>query len=779
MQKKRILSILAAAAILTAAVFPAYADQAVVKQAVVVQQGSSGTGVDESSVKISRTVAKNTAVKFLKDYFDIEITDKYETNMELREDYPVYGFLQGNRQTVWELNFQRNDNVSSSGASVCVDANSGKVVSVRNFQYSFRSEEPPKVAAITQEQARKAAESFLKKVNPEESAKLQLDEKTSSYGYGGGMSAQYPFNFIRVENGLKFYNNGAAIEVDGTTGKVTSYTFSWSDDASFPEKGSAMDPARALELMTNAAEMKLFYIPYFDNRNYAELPGAVKLVYGIGFPDGSLLDAVDGKMLQENAGIGKTLKVKDLTESEKRQLEQKWKAVPQLDREMDDTAAAELIKARIEELFGKDYEVNSIRYEENSSSWGAMGKNVWTAQFSKKDSNTPYNQDSGTIAVDAATGQLIWVSKYNFIGMQDTSEFTPKLTWEEAYGKAVDLAAAYFPDKVRNINTRQRYIKQYSYVNGKKMPERTYYFNFPRMENNVPYQNDGISVEFDIKTGKVTSLRCSWSDKLKFPGVQGILDKEAAKQAYFKLFVPELVYGLVDKSGDPEKPEMEVKLVYRLAPQSLYSTSGYMDAFTGKALDFTGRELDEEVESFKQAIKGHWAEKELQILSYQGIIDVHGFQPDKGVTKMEAAKILVNAKGYQPYLIRDTDGLKFNDIAKDSENYKYLQLAVEYGIIDNTPGDFKGDEIITREDMAELLVRLLQYNKIAKLQGIFSPPFKDAGEISPDKYGYVAVGKGLGILNGSDGNFRPRDQVTAAEFAVAVYNALGTLKNPE
>ena len=59
-----------------------------------------------------------------------------------------------------------------------------------------------------------------------------------------------------------------------------------------------------------------------------------------------------------------------------------------------------------------------------------------------------------------------------------------------------------------------------------------------------------------------------------------------------------------------------------------------------------------------------------------------------------------------------TADLKFSNIAKSDANYKYLQMAVSYGIMENSDGEFIGDKLVTREELAKTLVKFTNYSKL-------------------------------------------------------------------
>jgi hypothetical protein len=201
-----------------------------------------------------------------------------------------------------------------------------------------------------------------------------------------------------------------------------------------------------------------------------------------------------------------------------------------------------------------------------------------------------------------------------------------------------------------------------------------------------------------------------------------------------------------------------------------------VDALTGEKVGYNGEIISNKEGSLKERVKGHWAEKEINILANQGIIDMNQFDMDREITLMEAIKIMVNAKGYDAYRLRGAEELKFGAYKPEDSEYKYLQMAVNYGIIENKTMTFDGGKKVSREEMAELLIKLLRYDKLAKSKGIYTLPYDDRGEVSPERFGAVALCTGLEIMGGRDGKIRPKDNATMIEMAVAVYKALENIQ---
>lgn len=760
--------------VLTGQIVPAYAaDVKATVQSAAVSSDSSLSNKDEENVKISRASAKEIAAKFLKEFCDIDVSEKnYEVRASLNQNYNSFSYNLQTQSKVWEFYFSYQDGVKSYNITISVNSDTGNVTRFDNYEYNQRGEELPKVAVINEEQANKIASEFIEKAYPGRLSQLiPENNEINKYVYMNSNTPQYLFRYSRIINGLKFVTDGILIGVDGSTGKVSSLGCNWNDNYTFPDADAKVNSEEAYKALFTEAEMKLNYVNVYNRKNYNQTP-SIRLVYIADFKNGNLLDANTGLFTKSQYVREPVLQKIDLSTSEKEGFYKRWRKFSESTQEIDEKKAYEIADEMLNKIFGQKYKLDSINF--NDSSNGSMNRKTWSIQFTDNEANSYYGSPTGNITIDATTGQLVNVDLYNNYHLQDNTPFTAKLTWEEAYKKAIDVIAEYYPDKVKDIETQQQYIKAKYIINGKEMPEQYYSFNFTRQVNGIPYLNNSINIGFDIKTGQIKSIRCNWNDNISFPDNQKALSADNAKKEYFNVFSPELVYTLVNKNNDADKPEFEVKLVYILKTDG-YPISQYIDAYTGKLFNPL-EDTDNNIEEFKKIIKGHWGEKELGILAYQGIIDFTTFNPDKEITRLEAIKILVNAKALNVYYGRNYDDLKFTNIDKENKNYKYLQMAVSYGLIENTKGEFKGDDKITREEMAELLVKLFKYEMLAKSKNIFDLDYKDENEINPDLYGYVAVCTGLNFFVGDNGNFRPKDNTTMAEFAITVYKALDMMK---
>ncbi|MFZ5985567.1 MAG: YcdB/YcdC domain-containing protein [Bacillota bacterium] len=782
MIQKKLLSLLAAATFILGTAAPGFASEVKVEKVansstVVVQpkmnnSHSSGSesipdsSLDEKNAKITKEEARKIAFDILKKCFDLDVDEKkFEIRVQFRQDYVP------NRSYIWEIDFHKNTNQKSVNIAISIDAQTGDIARISNYSHNFTQSEPV-LASITKEQARQLAEAFIKKVNAKAFEKAEYVEMDKTFYKSMGYNVpHYEFAYVQKINDIPFATNVISVQVDGRSSSVTSYYCNWDNNVEFPSPEGAISKEEAIENLKSQSNMKLQYIPVRNRSNTDGKTESVRLVYTPDFTSGSVIDALSGEVLNYAGETKEESIVKELTKEQKEQLVKNIKPVEKSSGEIDSKKAEKIINSIANDLLNGEYEIQLLEYRENEFYGAGREKSVWSAQVMEK--GDPLNfQNGGNITIDAATGELFSISRHYEPKLPEEGLY-PVLTWEQAYDKVMEVIAKYYPDKLDNINTKQQYQKVESYYNGVKMPEVRYYFNFHRTVEGIEYNDNRISIEIDLTTGSVNYISCAWDEQMEFPKAEGNISKEAALEKFFNSNSFNLMYTKFNENKDKE----EVKLVYSLTSPMTYSPISFIDAFTGNEIMYDGNEVVEESNGFEEKIKGHWAEKPLSILAYQNIIDASSLNDlDKKLTRLEFLKMIVNAKGNMVYSDREAIDLKFTNITRDDKDYNYFQLAVRYGFIENTEKEFDKEEKITREEAAEMLVKLLGYDSIATAKGIFTLPFEDADEVDKSKIGYVAVGKGLGIFEGSNGKFRPKDNITLAEAAAAIYKALN--KNP-
>ncbi|WP_432408484.1 YcdB/YcdC domain-containing protein [Wukongibacter sp. M2B1] len=769
MHRRKSIALVISLMLVLSMIVPAFAavDTVVEEKAVkVVESVNADMEQKKKEAKISKDQAIEIAKRTLKEYLNYEIDEKnFESRIEFREDYSDI------KEYVWSIDWYMHNEKKNVNIDVRINANDGKVRTIGKHEYNSDDAEPT-IAQITRDEAQVIADEFVKRVNPKEYKEVELEDYEVPIIYRG--STEYSFVYIRQVNGVPFSRNSIRVEVDGKNSEVIGYSYSWDNDIEFMDLEGVIDKKKAEQVLRDNVDMDLKYMSNRNAYDYNdERVKEIKLVYNPKFKNGYFVDAKEGAILDYSGRSVKEEKVKDITDERKEEIFKNAKKVTKQVKEISQERANEVIEKYIEDIYGEGYGIESLRYVENDEYWETNGKKAWSARFEKGDGFR--RSYGGKISVNALTEELISVQSYYDIEEEIEEGFKPIITWEQGYDKAIEAIAKYFPNKIKDIDTEVKYTKSTHYYNGKEMPETMYYYHFPRKVNGVNYSDDYISIEVDTKEGNLREVRSQWNTEANFPETKGVIGGEKAEEIYFEESKPKLVYMMMNKNDDYRNPEWEVKLVYNISND--YFTSGSIDAFTGKLLNYYGEEVSRKNDKFKEIIKGHDAEKELSILVTQGIINPDGFELEKEITMDEAIKMLVDAKGYRPYMVRNAEALKFSNVAIDDENYKYLQMSVEYGILENKEIKYKGDTKVTREDLAEMIVKLLGYEKLAKIEGIFKVSYKDKKKISDEKIGYVAICEGLKIMKDNNGKFEPAKNVTMVDMAIAIYNALGNLRN--
>jgi hypothetical protein len=774
MKSKKILSIAIAAAVVfntTATVFATSEDRTKLMEAAGESQVALNP-VIEQQAKITKDEAKKIAKTKLKEYLDQDLDEsKFQVRIDFRPSY-----YNQKDDYVWEINWNANQALKSTNFRVSLNANTGKVISIGRSVYS-QFEPQPTVPSITQEKAKEVAETFMNKVFTNELPELKLiDDSMTRYMNGGYQPVNYSFNYQRYKNNVLLEGDFVRVEVDGINGIVMNFDSKLSENVELPSAEGILSKDKAEQILKNQTELSLMYLPYRSKYEY-ESPQSniIKLVYNIGEKVYSMLDAKTGTIMNNAGSTDLPIETKNLTAEERAEWIKKAGELKAGTVEIDSTRAEQVIIDKLKELYGEAFKVEYLSYEENKENYELGGRKAWRANFYKEVDGKRL-EEGGSISIDALTEGIISVYKYDG-GYRYDEEFTPKLTWSEAYNKAIEAIAKYFPDKIKDVNTEQRNTIYKQIVNGKQIPQREYYFNFQRTANGIIYRNDSLNVTFDAKTGNLREIRSMWTDKIKFPSANGTMSTEEAKNILFEKYKPELTYALIQTPESSGKFSTEYKLVYRLKPVNVIYSGEYIDAFNGKLVNYDGQEVVEQSSEFFNKIKGHKFEKELTILAFQGIVNTNNFELDKPVTSLDFIRMLVDAKGYRPYLLKEAASLKYSNVAADNANYSYLQMGVFYGILENKEGEFDFNQNVTREAMAKTLVKMLGYDNLAKDTDIFVLPVSDSNEVKSDQIGYIAIAKALKILEVENNKIRSAEDTTMVELAMAIYRILGNLRS--
>ncbi len=175
----------------------------------------------------------------------------------------------------------------------------------------------------------------------------------------------------------------------------------------------------------------------------------------------------------------------------------------------------------------------------------------------------------------------------------------------------------------------------------------------------------------------------------------------------------------------------------------------------------------------------HWAKTTVALLAAKNIIDSsYGtvFKPELKITRAEFAVMLSRGLG----LLGDrVTAQQFRDVQPSTQTGDYIGAAAKAGIITgNTDGTFRPNDNITREQLAIMIIRAMEYTKNPiTLSGSTSSAlsaFKDRGKIQNASAEFVAKAVQEGIILGmTTTEFQPQGNATRAQAAVMLQRMLG------
>ncbi|WP_164985011.1 YcdB/YcdC domain-containing protein [Ammoniphilus sp. CFH 90114] len=740
-QKKGFPILLASTLMFTSGVLPSYAqDVATTKPA------PAPVAVQDSKAMASAKISKDQALEIAKQ--TIPIPDGFtQRNIEFQSNW------WGNQTAAWIVYWDKQTPPNYGHIHIVIDANDGHVLQVEMYNgENTKSTYPPKVD-ITK--AKDIAMEYIQKNFPDKAKEIVYDdryEQAAKPPLNGHV--EYPITYKRQVNGIPFENNEIRINVNGD-GKVVNIGYRWDDAIQFPSFDKLITKEQALKVYQEkvnlavkqlslwgpgvARTMKLGYMP--DNTSYYYEPIYIR--------------ATDGSQVTLWGDEVKTGDVGRVVLSDKKLGELNHGKVTQ-------EKAMEILKAHFE--LPKDENMIRASFREQ---WGETQTSVW--EFNWEIRNEGMMNSWAMAAVDAKTGRILNYSNERHVIMEKEGvqqDQKTKITKEQAEKKAIELMKALHPDIAHQL-----YLMKMP-----RMPHEEVYngrfqsFTFMREVNGISLEHGGIHVNVDMMTGEVGNYWFNADNLLISENKKKVMSPGEALEAYVARLDMPLVYVLPNEKPSlvpgAVKRNLEAMLVYQPRVKE-FGEPVYLDAETGK---WTHRETGQlVVESGSVTdIRGHRAEKELQLLLRYNVFDVENKQikPDEEISRGEMIKMLVllENNGYKVWY-DEARSSTFKDVQKSSPYFAYIENAVERNWIDRNQENFKPDEKINREEMATMIIRALGFEHLAKIDNLFINDLQDADSIKA--VGAAILISKLGIMETQEGKFIPQGTVTRADAAVA------------
>lgn len=748
----------------------------------------NGAAVDTNTA-IKRDQAVELARKLAQVPQDYEVS-----NVSLQTAGPI-----NNSGAVWSINFNKQVKDSYFGSYyVNVNAETGELSSMN--AYTNNADNPPVYPPETDlKEAKTVAEDFIRSLYPGKldetryNTVIEDNFKTPLMG-----DVRYSFRYDRVVQGVLYPTNGFSVEVNGT-GKVVNFTYLWDKTNDFPAPSGVISQEKAEELWKkNSKLMASYFRPYNKNDASTKLSIAYRL-------SPVQLNALTGEVDKGYAPVsnsdGKPIAAAPLG------------AAPSRDKALTQSQAIEAITSRFP--LPADAKLENASYQEYSENPTTGLTRTWNISWTLPDEDSAQKDEAKKLAypvgqrtiranVDASSGEIrnYSLNDYQIYQASGVKPEDYKVDIETAKNKAVELVKAFLPHLAHQL------VLDYSDPSQQTTPypgsSPVYNFNFERVIDGI-FTGEAVRVTVDAKSGAVTNYYNSLT-AYSYPETKPALF-DPAKAAdillgQYKLQLQYVVdwaagydygnlplekYNVMVAAGEippAAAGSQKVRLSYvPVAINSDLAYNYYLDAVTGEWKDNRNGEPVHPDRAAAGDIAGHWAERALSLMVEYNAIDVKDgkVNPDQSATRGELIKMLVLAAsgGYLPMSYDSSRKASFGDVAASSSYFAYVENAVDMNLIDSDPtGEFNPDQIMTRDDMAQLIVRALGYNKLAQQSSMFRLDVTDVDAVQHK--GHAAIAVGLGIMSTDGSQFRPADQVTRAQAATAFFRFLekrGTLQD--
>ena len=674
-----------------------------------------------------------------------------------------YSFNEYTGKGTYSFNWSTED--GSDRISVSADAD-GRIL---NYNRYVNSQEEKKEVMPTYigEELLPLAEKWLYKAEKELKGKLDLKKWSySTYNH------RYTFYFVRIENGIDMNDNYVTLSMDAFDAKVYSYRISWDFTVTIPKVENPISKEKAAEAAGTAINMELQYrltydeegkqkvfLAYNPDRSYVAIDAKTGKVYtekvywgsGTDFDEGfneEAAESADDSYAKEN-GAGARLSDAEI------------KKIDEIKDILTSEEAVKIIKENDKLYIDPNLNTTSARL------YSTDGEYFWRIYLSD---NRPVNYDdseymydyyraSANAYINAKTGKLISFSAttkdYYSYENEGNDKFDPKFSKKqcqknfEAFIKETDPEKYEFVKK-NSENENRVYFEEKGVENYKI---GGYSYTYSRYYKDIPFYANSISGAVEAVTGKITRYYISWTDA-EIPEPENIIDAGKAFKSYIACDGFDLIYELVAKYEDSKnyygvEREAKARLVYRTAISPYY-----IDAFTGKQLNYNGSEYKPAGVSYKYTdIAGTKYERQIKLLADMGLgFNGEEFKPGQKITNEEFENLIISNVGrYYGYYIDEAD--EEEEIDPDEQ----------------LPDD---ETRVTRQEAAKLLITAIGGAKIAKMD-IYKTGYSDEKKIDKENIGYVALCKGLGIMGARYGNkFKPNYSVTRGEAADLIIRML-------
>lgn len=169
-------------------------------------------------------------------------------------------------------------------------------------------------------------------------------------------------------------------------------------------------------------------------------------------------------------------------------------------------------------------------YKFTSSIYTSQSKKIYELQWRSRDTIDGVNIN---VSVDG-NGTILYYYRYSSEDYRRERRL-PELSREEAKVRADEYIEHIAPGLLQDLKYQEEYQDNVMDIN--------YYLRYYRVENGVPYYNDGVSIGINRDTGELQSYSLNWTEDLEFPSPEGAISLEEAEKAYMDELGLRLIYS--------------------------------------------------------------------------------------------------------------------------------------------------------------------------------------------------------------------------------------------
>ncbi len=283
------------------------------------------------------------------------------------------------------------------------------------------------------------------------------------------------------------------------------------------------------------------------------------------------------------------------------------------------------------------------------------------------------------------------------------------------------------------------------------------------------YAGNAYTVGVDATDGSLSCLRGSFDEEVTLVAPKSVVSPSEAAGAYAAAMDAPFSYLEVPVSvslaaGEVAPLLREAGYNYVLALKTGYvlrqPEDSYVlgvDAESGQAVTQPAPTGEEDALQYSD-LDGHWVREAAQALAaYQIGLRDGALRPEEGLTQRDALALLLSV-----------DGFRYGPEPTGEDTDQLYQQAYFLGLA--TPETRDPDRGVTRGELVRLILDAAGYARVAALPGIFRCDYADSGAIPAQEMGYAALAQGLGLVRGgSDGAYAAQRPATRGEAVAMLY----------